>query len=72
MSLGKDQGNGLFTRLQHIPIFSSGKLNLIIAWINIYGCGREEDGILNYMKLNDDIISFIANFKGLLLKGRFL
>lgn len=64
MSLGKEQGNGLFTRLQHILIFSSGKLNLITAWINIYGCGREEDGTLNNMELNNEIISFIANFKG--------
>lgn len=46
-----------YIHLQHILIFSSGKLNLITAGINIYGFRGKEDSILNSMKLNNEIIS---------------
>jgi hypothetical protein len=40
MPAGKEEWSALLSCLQHIPIFSSGKLNLITTWINIYGYGR--------------------------------
>ena len=55
-----------YIHLQHILIFSSGKLNLITAGINIYGFRGKEDSILNSMKLNNEIISL-----QLILKSHF-